>query len=332
MSNRTGFIGLLFLSIAFAFLLAQFILSALQIRQLVQPLNPGGAEQPPSRRIVLISQELDNPFWRAVEQGAREASSAYGMELDYTGPFRIHAEEQIKLLQKAVASKADAIILQGIGDPAYRQWIDRAVDQGIPVIAVDTDEPDSKRLAYVGTDNLEAGRRMGELVIRSATGKPAQIGVLVGSDAENQQQRLEGFRAAISRSPELQLAEVKSSHISRLQAARQAEDMLTRLPQLSVMVGLSALDGIGIREAAARAKRPDVRIFAFDDLEETVEGIRQCAIAASLVQQPAEMGRTAVSLLRDYFGGQRPAPQHFTVTSVLDRSTLGAGTAGAVCR
>lgn len=334
MSNRKGYLGLLLLSLAFAYLLVQFVFSMLHIRQLVQPLSPGQSEKPASRRIMLISQELDNPFWRSVEQGARESAGQYGMELEYNGPFRINPADQLKLLQKAIAAKADAVILQGIGDPAYRQWIDKAVDQGIPVIAVDTDEPGSKRLSYVGTDNVAAGRRMGELVAQASAGKPQRIGVLIGSEqAENQRQRLDGFRSAISGYPGLQLVDVRASHISRLQAAQQAEDMLTHLPQLETMVGLSALDGIGIQEAALRQKRPDLRVYAFDDLDETVEGIRKCTIAASLVQQPTEMGRIAVSLLNDYFHGQPMKPQHFTATTVLDPQTLaaGSGSAGGAC-
>ncbi|OXM88298.1 substrate-binding domain-containing protein [Paenibacillus rigui] len=333
MSNRIGYLGLLLLSLLFAWLLWQFMLSGWHIRQLVQPLSaPGTEHNAASRRITLISQERDNPFWRSVEQGAREAAAQYGMELGYDGPLRINPAEQSRLLEKAIAARTDAVIVQGIGDPAYRQSIDKAVASGIPVITVDTDEPGSRRLAYVGTDNLDAGKRMGELVIRAAAGKPEQIGVLLGSEqAENQRQRLSSFQSAISRYPELTVVEVRSSQISRLQAVRQTEELLARHPQVGTMVGFSALDGIGIQEAAARLKAGQLRVFAFDDLEETVEGIRHCTITASLVQQPGAMGQEAVSLLHDYFNGKTPEPQHFTATSLLDRSTLGRAAAGADC-
>lgn len=330
MSNRKWNLGLLILFAVFVCLLLQFLFSALRIRGLVRDLEAHGAAGDKPRHVVLISQELDNPFWRSVEQGAAEASRQYGMELEYTGPSRINAAEQVKLLEKAIAAKADAVLVQGIGDPQYRNLIDKAAAQGIPVIAVDTDEPGSKRLTYVGTDNLEAGKRMGELVAQSA-GNAGTIGVMVGSQQENQKLRLEGFRSVIGRYPGLTITGVRSSNISRLQAEQQGEDLLHRYPQTGYMVGFSALDGVGMLEAAGRIRSQGVRIFAFDDLEETKEAIRQCRIQASVVQQPREMGFDAVSLLHDYYQGKTVPAQHFTAITVLDKSNVDGGN-GEACR
>lgn len=324
MSNRKWNLGLLLLFAVFACLLLQFVLSTLRIGELVRPLEPGPPDGQRPRRIVLIPQELDNPYWRSIEQGAREAARKYGMELSYAGPFRIDPAEQSRLLEKAIAAKADAILLQGIGDPQYRELIDKASGRGIPVIAVDTDEPGSRRLAYVGTDNTEAGKRMGELVTQ-ASGGAGTIGVLIGSEAANQRLRLEGFRSVVGRYPKLAIAEVRSSNISRLQAAEQAAAMLHGHPQIGYLVGFSALDGPGMLEAAGRVRPEGLRIFAFDDLPETTEGVRQCRIASSIVQQPRQMGYDAVALLHGYFQGKTPQTKRYTDTSVLDLSALGIG-------
>ncbi|GAB7054527.1 hypothetical protein JCM16163A_12730 [Paenibacillus sp. YK5] len=330
MSNRKWNLGILLLFILFACLLLSFLLSALRIRELVQPLKSGGVVID-TRHVVLISQELDNPLWRAIEQGAKEAAAAYGMTLEYMGPFRINPAEQIKLLEKSIAAKADAVLIQGINDPYYRTLIDKAMNQGIPVITVDTDEPGSRRLSYVGTDNLEAGKKMGELVVQAAGGQ-GSIGVLLGkAEADNQRMRLEGFRSVISRYPELAIVDVRSSNISRLQAAGQTEEMLLSHPQIRYLVGFSALDGPGMMEAVERVSPQGVSIFAFDDLEETKEGIRQCRIVSTIVQQPHEMGYHAVSMLNDYFQGNNLQRQHYTAIAVLDRNTAGNG-AGGSCR
>ncbi|EXX88499.1 LacI family transcriptional regulator, partial [Paenibacillus darwinianus] len=145
MSNRKWNLAILLLLLLFVFLLLQFLYSTLRIRDLAHPLNGADGEEP-AAYVVLISQELDNPFWRSVEQGARDASLQYGYHLEYIGPVRINPAEQIRLLKKSIAAKPDAILLQGINDPEYRKLIDQAVSQGIAVIAVDTDEPGSRRL------------------------------------------------------------------------------------------------------------------------------------------------------------------------------------------
>ncbi|WP_284638437.1 substrate-binding domain-containing protein [Paenibacillus silviterrae] len=322
MSNRSWNIVVITLSILFATGLAMFLFSTLRIHQWVGSLTQ---EQPAGdrpKRIMLISQELDNPFWRTVEQGAREASAAHAYELDYAGPFRINPLEQRKLLEKAIAAKVDALLVQGLGDPAYRELIDQAVAQGIPVITVDTDERDSKRLAYVGSNHTEAGERMGRLVAEASGGR-GRIGVLVGElQASNQRERLDGFRSVIGRYPELSIVEVRSSHISRLQASRQAEELLLKHPGVGYMIGFSTLDAVGILDAVKRVQANGMTIFGFDDLRETMEGIQACTISATLVQQPREMGQTAVSLLHDFFAGRVPGPMHYTDITV----------AGGICR
>ncbi|MGG4218253.1 sugar-binding protein [Paenibacillus jamilae] len=315
MSNRKWTLILIPVFLLFVWLLFQFTLSSLQIHQLAEQLKTvsptgGGSDT----KVVLISQELDNYYWRSIEQGARKAAEQHDMKLDYIGPDRINPSEQVKLLDKAIASKADAILVQGINDPEYRRLINKAAGLGIPVITIDTDEPGSRRLAYVGTDNEGAGKQMGELLAK-ASGERGDIGVMISSErVENQRLRLAGFRSVISRYPNLHIVEIRSSNISRLQAAQQAQNMLTQYPQIRYMVGFSALDGLGILEASERRGAQNLKIFAFDDMAETLEAIKDRKIELTIVQQPMEMGAKAIKLLNDYLKGNDP--QKLTYTRV----------------
>ncbi|MDH2330410.1 sugar-binding protein [Paenibacillus polymyxa] len=317
MSNRKWTFILIPVFLLFAWLLFQFTLSSFQIHQFAELLKTVSPKDGVSAtKVVLISQELDNYYWRSIEQGARKEAEQYGMRLDYIGPDRINPSEQVKLLDKAIASKADAILVQGINDPEYRRLIDKAAGLGIPVITIDTDEPDSRRLAYVGTDNEGAGKRMGALLAK-ASGERGDIGVMISSErVENQRLRLVGFRSVIGRYPKLRIVEIRSSNISRLQAAQQAQNMLTRYPQIRYMVGFSALDGLGILEASERRGARNLQIFAFDDMAETLKAIRDCKIELTIVQQPEEMGAKSIKLLNDYLKGN--PPQELTYTRIYE--------------
>ncbi|MUT67216.1 substrate-binding domain-containing protein [Paenibacillus sp. NEAU-GSW1] len=320
MANRRWNIGILLLLAIFLAVLLQFFVASQNIRKLVLPSETGSGKEETKRQIVLISQEIDNPFWRSVEQGAREAASQFGMELQYTGPYRINPEEQVKLLQKAIAARADAIIVQGIGDAGQQQAIAEADLLGIPIIAVDTDEPSSSRLSFIGTDNIAAGQETGKLIIRHSDGEPGVIGVLLGSDlAASQQLRLEGLRSVIKEHPQLTVAEVRASDISRLQAEQQAEEMLRMHPEMNYMVGFSSLDGIGIAQAVKRLKPGAVTIYAFDDLEETLTGIQQGSIHATMVQQPFRMGYEAIAQLDRHFKGRKVHEQILTPIQLIDQ-------------
>ncbi|MCZ8522659.1 MULTISPECIES: substrate-binding domain-containing protein [Paenibacillus] len=328
LSRKLWNLGIIVLLLLLVGLLLQFLLATLRIRELALPADKGAPGQA-LPHVVLIAQVQDNPFWRTIERGAREAAETFGMELEYRGPLRIQPQEQIRLLEKALASRADAVLIQGINDPAHRALIDKAMLEGIPVITIDADEPDSRRLAYIGTDNRKAGETMGELLARKARGE-GTVGVLIGSpQAYSQQLRLAGFRSVISRYPELRIAEVRSTDVSRLQAAQQTEELLALYPQMGYLAGFSALDGMGALEAASRLRPQGLGIFAFDDLPETKEAVAACRIESTVVQQPYQMGYGAVALLHDYFQGRPVASEHFTEAGVYSREAIDSADASA---
>lgn len=322
MSNKAWTVGLVGIGFVFCCFLFPFLSTTYRIDRLIGQMEQSEAADQGFKHVVLIAQEIDNPFWRTVEMGAREAAAQLSMKIDYLGPNRINPAEQMNLLEKSIAAKPDALLVQGISVRQYDQLIGKAIDQGIPVITIDADEPASRRLAYVGTDNREAGRRMGELVVKEADGK-GRIGVMIGSDlAGNQQLRLEGFRSVILNTPGFEIVDVRSSNISRIGAAKQTEAMLSQYADIQTMVGFSSLDAAGIVEGLKATNREDVSVYGFDDLEETQIGIAEGEIQASIVQQPKEIGMKSVYLLAEIFKGGTVPAQHFTATDILDRNHL----------
>ncbi|GJM77660.1 hypothetical protein HMSSN139_01560 [Paenibacillus sp. HMSSN-139] len=177
----------------------------------------------------------------------------YGIDIEFTGPVRNNMEEQLNLLEKAIAARVDAIIVQGLNEERFTPVIDKAVRRGIPVVTIDTDAPDSRRLAYVGTDNLAAGERLGRLVVET-TGGTGKIGVIIGSDqAANQLQRLDGLKRIVAEHEGLEIVDVRSSNISHMEAIQQAANMLRNHPEINIMVGTSATDALGVLQAAKTA-------------------------------------------------------------------------------
>jgi ribose transport system substrate-binding protein len=321
MSKRIWVVGVIVLIGIFGYILTQFLSSTLTIERLIHQLeeeaNRNHNQNQPVKHVVLIAQELDNPFWRTVEQGAKEAAAQLGMEIEYTGPIRIHPEGQIKLLEKAIASKPDAILAQGMNDLQFNELVGKAIDQNIPVVAVDSDAPNSRRLAYVGTNNIEAGRQMGKMVVQDADRK-GKIGIIIGSEfADNQKLRLEGFLSVIQHSQGFEVADIRSSNISRIEAASQTKTMLSQHPGITVMIGFSAWDAVGIAEGLQAQDHGEISVFGFDDVEATRRAINRGDVAASIVQQPKAIGYEAVTMLQRIFDGKSYPVQQHTGTKVL---------------
>ncbi|GGJ57106.1 ribose transport system substrate-binding protein [Anoxybacillus voinovskiensis] len=322
MTNKRWTISLIVLFFLFLYVLFHFVAATQEMERTVEKLKQTSKKAESLPHFVLISQEFDNPYWRKVEQGAKEAAKQYHVNVEYIGPLRTSMDEQMKLLEKAIASGVDGIIVQSLNDARFTPLINKAMARNIPVITIDTDAPKSHRLAYVGTNNFEAGQLLGKAVASRVAGKN-KIGVIIGSETSaNQQLRLQGFQSIITQHPELSITVVSASNISRIQASIQAEKMLLTHPDITVMVGTSALDAIGILMATKNLDRRDVKIFGFDDVEETLEAIKQRKIVATVIQKPYDMGFSAVKLMVEHLAGKPIANEYFTATEIVDATNI----------
>ncbi|KGX84143.1 sugar-binding protein [Pontibacillus marinus] len=272
---------------------------------------------------VLIPQETDNDYWRLVEKGAREAEEELGVAVEYNGPKKTSVSEHIEWIEKAVAAKVDGIITQGLDEETFAPVINQAIDKGIPVITIDTDAASSKRSAYVGTDNYQAGFLAGQALIQD-TGGQANVGIITGSfEARNMQLRVQGFRDAVKNAPGVKILDVRASNITRIQAAEKADEMLSKYSEMDAFFGTSALDSYGIASTVQQRGRTNgVYIIAFDTLPETIELIRDGIIDATVVQKPYKMGYESVRLLTQIGRGKTVEPIHHTGTDILRREDL----------
>jgi len=317
--------GVFVLFTVLAYLFIGFAHQSGKMGSIVQELHGHPGNLGHRYHIVLIEQERYHPYWEMVEKGAEKAAEKYGIDIEFTGPVRNNMDEQINLLEKAIAARVDAIIVQGLNGERFTPVIDKAVQRGIPVVTIDTDAPASRRLAYVGTDNEAAGESLGRLVVQT-TGGSGKIGVIIGSEvAENQLQRLNGLKNIVKGYENLEIVDVRSSNISHMEAIQQAADMLRIHPEINIMVGTSSTDALGVLQAAKSLKRDSLTIIGFDNQEDTLAAILRGEIKATIAQEPYLMGETAVRLLNDHFQGKTLYPAYYTGVKVLDKHNAQEG-------
>lgn len=309
-------ITLLLISLSFT---VYFMARALRFHSNV---SPSTHFERPRYHFVLIPEEMDNPYWHLVEKGAKAAAAKHDAVVEYSGPGQTDPDEHTQVLAMAVASKVDGIVTQGLSEKTI-PVINKASQQGIPVITVDTDAPGSRRLAYVGTDNYKAGRLAGKTLIRATHGH-AKVGIITGSFQSNsQKQRVKGFRDAVKGTPGIDIVAIEASHISRVQAAEKAYKIFRNHPDVTAFFGTSALDGLGISAIAqSLGKTDDVYILAFDKLPETLKLIKEGVIDATIAQKPYEMGYKSVDMMVQVLNGKNVDKITPVPTKVIDASDL----------
>jgi ribose transport system substrate-binding protein len=265
---------------------------------------------------VLISEEEDNPYWRLIEKGARDAAKKYNVYLEYLGPKQVDNSEQLKYMDQSIAGNVDGLIAQGITSKRFDQLVNKAFEKGIPFVTVDTDAPKSDRAFYVGSDNYRAGVLAGEALIKGTQGEQ-NVGIVTGRlDSSSQKLRIQGFKDTIQQNKRMKVVAIKESNITKSGAVQATYDLLREHPGLTAFYGTSALDGTGISQVVNQLQL-DPTIISFDILPQTIKLLEKGSIDATVAQYPYEMGYQAIELLLRLERGEHPDELQFTKTKLV---------------
>ncbi|MGB9471861.1 MAG: substrate-binding domain-containing protein, partial [Candidatus Acidiferrum sp.] len=229
-------------------------------------------------------------------------------------------------------------IMVSVADPKlFKEPIDNAILQGIPVICIDADAPESRRVLFIGTDNFRAGQDSGN---RMATllGGQGRVVIVTLIGQRNSEERVRGVTDALKKYPGVQVIHT----IDDKGDARVAEDaiaaLLTKKEKIDGIICLEASGGEGAADALHRLDMTEkIRIVAFDKDPQTLEGIERKWITATVVQKPYVMAYYGVRFLDDLHHNvvhefkdwatapAAPLPTFVdTGTAVIDSSNLAA--------
>lgn len=322
MKQKTLLLASVLLTIVLIGLLEVFASTVGEINSLTQSVHQKGAIDASRNHFVLIVEEYNHPYWNRVAEGALDSAELNNVLLEIVGPSRSNISEHKKLLEKAVAAMVDGILVQGLDARAETPIINKAISKGIPVITVDTDAAESQRISYVGTDNYESGVQLGKHIVNH-TAPPQEIGVISGAEgATNQRERVDGIMSQFIGHPGFRIVAIGYSNISRLKAAQTAEKMLNEHPNITMMIGTSGLDALGIFDAVKHLQWGDIPIYGYDDMAETLELVRSGYVKGTVVQKPYTMGQKAVELMVDYKNNRKLLPVLYTDTKIVTKEEL----------
>jgi ribose transport system substrate-binding protein len=264
----------------------------------------GGGDTSKTARLAFVTNNAAD-FWTIARRGVEKAD---GELPDVETEFRITADgtaaEQQRIVDDLLAKGVDGIAISPVDPDNQTALIDTAAKRAI-VFTQDSDAPKTARLCYIGTDNVAAGREAGQLV-REAIPEGGNIMLFVGKlDARNAQERIQGIREVLAGSS-IHILDVRTDDADQGRAKANAADALVRHPDLKGLVGLWSYNGPAILSAVRQAgKVGQVRIVAFDEADETLAGVSDGSIYATVVQQPYEFGYQAITNMARVLRGDK---------------------------
>jgi ribose transport system substrate-binding protein len=290
-----------------------------------------------NERYVFVATNINLPYWKEAEAGFLDAAQALGVKAELVGPTGYAPNAELGTFRQVVEEHPAGICLSAARPEIFQAEIDKAVAQGIPVICVDSDVPDSKRALYIGTDNLKAGRESLKRMAALASGK-RNIAVISITGQRNLDDRMAGVADALANFPALKLTKILDDKGDARSAFDQVSDLIQKKENIDGIICLEATGGSGAAEAVHRFNMEGkLPIVAFDADPETLDWIGRGVIAATITQKPYVMSYYGLRFLDDLhhnavhqFKDWRTAPAVPTPTSVdtgtviVDKSNLQA--------
>ncbi len=261
--------------------------------------NQTGAETAESRMDQLYIQvsALSNiDYFYDHQLGMRMVGEELGVRTEYVGPAEYDMNAMISAFEQAIARRPNGIVVVGF-EPSLDAIVDKAIEEGIPVVTVDADLPTSNRLAFVGTGNFNAGFTGGN-AMADLIGGSGKIALLTKPGQSNLEERIAGYRAALSEYPGIEIVQIADTQSDPIVAAQAAATLLQRYPDLAAFGCVEAAGGSGAATAVREAgKVGEVKIISMDRGNEVLEAIEEGIISASIAQQTALMPYYATQIL-----------------------------------
>lgn len=276
--------------------------------------NETGEPQKPLK-IGVIPKGMIHEFWLAVEAGARKASETLGVEMMWEGPSVETAhDEQRRILENMIAAGAKGIVIAPTDQTALRRPVQRAVDEGVPVVVFDSNLDGEAHVSFVATDNRRGGELAGEAMSRLVAPTPGRVVMLRYTEGSGStRQREAGFDAALVAGGGRAPLDSQFTNGTTEGAITVATNMLGRFVEGDTL----ELDGvfasnlpttIGMMRALDRLRSQGIRVsvefIGFDASEELVSALQDGQITALVVQDPYRMGYLGVETLVKHLRGE----------------------------
>ncbi len=250
--------------------------------------------------VAVIGKSV-HPYWAEVELGVKKAAQDLGVKATFFVPQKEDIPAQIAQMESFIAMGVNGIAVAPSDPTAIAPTIEKAMAKGIPVITLDTDAPQSKRLVYIGTDNYSAGKIAGQVMSDLLGLKGGKVAIGTGSlTAMNSLERMRGFMDGIAGNKRITVVTKPAlcDFEDTGRAVTLAEQALLTYPDLRGFFGVYAFNGPAAAKAIKSAgKVGQVLIVCFDTTPEHMQLIKEGVISATVGQRPYMMGYKSVEVL-----------------------------------
>ena len=247
--------------------------------------------------IPMISKGFQHQFWQAVRLGAEQAAEDCGVIMTFEGPENeSQVDRQMDMLQAALDLEPDAIGFAALDSQAAIPLLERAQEEGIPVVGFDSGVDSDIPVTTATTDNVAAAALAAD-VMAELIGGAGEVAVIAHDQTSRTGiDRVNGFVDRIAEAyPDITVVDVQYGGGDQLRSTDLARSIILAHPELKGFFGANEGSIIGVLNAVTELDMADqLAVIGYDSGAQQIEAIRSGLQDGAITQNPIGIGYKAV--------------------------------------
>ncbi|MBZ0256756.1 substrate-binding domain-containing protein [bacterium] len=281
-------------------------------------------------RIALVMKALSNPFFHAMEVGARAGAEAFGVDLLVQGTNKeTDVAQQLSIVENFMTRGVDAIVIAPASSEGLVPVLFRAQAQGVTIVNIDNplDEKTKKQFnfkcPFVGSDNA-MGASLAAHDLVAAMGGQGEVAILEGIPGViNAELRKQGARRILDAEPKIKVVASQTAEWETEQGYQVFTNMLTAHPDITGLFASNDSMALGaIRAIDAAGKTGKIAVTSYDNLDAAKETILAGSMISTIDQHPEKMGEYGVQAAKEILDGKKVDDYIPTPLEVIDYRSL----------
>lgn len=273
--------------------------------------------------LAIITDDVDSYAFDKFIAGVDASIENFGSIYEIYEVGEMTLEDVIDMV---IITEVDGVVFRLSDNALASVSIDKCKQEGIPVVAVGNDAPESMRDLYIGTNKFNLGRHAANLAIK-AISNSGNVGIILGSEYVDEKaiatnNFVNGIQDIVTKTSGVVLTTIAYTKDKR--AELLMDELLDLNEPIDVLICTDPVDvNRIIRVLVDRNRVGDLKIVASGDTAEILDGIQKKLITASIVEDYTELGALSVFYLNQVIEGERVSTYINVPFETIHQSNLG---------
>jgi ribose transport system ATP-binding protein len=276
-------------------------------------------------RIAFMPAGNEFTYLRSVGEGIKAVTRIMGADVFTSAPQSGEdVEGQLDRLRQVIQQDVDGIILSTHDEQAVAPLVQEAVDKGIVVVLVNSDNKEFPVPLHgvVGYKQRHGTHTIGEYAIQRMTGKDTIVGVIEGSPGTHSTERCGGFLDAIEGKDNFKVVANRNGHWNTEGGYAAAKEMLEAHPEINLLFCANDHEAVGAAKVIEELEKTDILLLGNDGDTEALEHIYEGKISATVNTTPYVMGQIAMQVVADSLAGKFQGGHVESPLEITDEHTV----------